>query len=68
MKPKKQHSQRKPSLHLPPCRGKVGIGVELWTRNASTPTLTLPLQGGGEVIATAFIGLKLDPHFLGSAE
>ncbi|HEU0186661.1 MAG TPA: tRNA glutamyl-Q(34) synthetase GluQRS, partial [Gallionellaceae bacterium] len=34
---------------LPPCRGKAGMGVELGAaiRNVSTPTLPLPLHGGG---------------------
>ncbi len=32
---------------LPPCRGKAGMGVELSKSNSSTPTLPLPLQGGG---------------------
>ena len=39
---------------LPPCRGKVGMGVELWQQNVSTPTLPLsPARGrelDGEVI------------------
>ena len=34
---------------LPPCRGKVGIGVEQLGNQASTPSPTLPLQGGGSV-------------------
>lgn len=34
---------------LPPCRGKAGMGVESSNSNVSTPTLTLPLQGGGNV-------------------
>ncbi len=33
---------------LPPCRGKDGMGVELADSTSSTPTLTLPLQGGGD--------------------
>ncbi len=36
---------------LPPCRGKAGMGVESRSGNISTPTLTLPLQGGGNVEA-----------------
>ena len=40
-----------PNLHLPPCRGKAGMGVELWNGNISTPTLPLPLQGGGNGVA-----------------
>ncbi len=36
---------------LPPCRGKAGMGVEKVEQEVgevSTPTLTLPLQGGGD--------------------
>jgi ATP-dependent helicase/nuclease subunit B len=33
---------------LPPCRGKGGMGVESMSDKDSTPTLTLPLQGGGD--------------------
>ncbi len=33
---------------LPPCRGKAGMGVEQCEIQTSTPTLTLPLQGGGD--------------------
>ncbi|MBU0623174.1 MAG: PD-(D/E)XK nuclease family protein [Gammaproteobacteria bacterium] len=36
------------SLLLPPCRGKAGMGVEAGVQNDSTPTLSLPLQGGGD--------------------
>jgi hypothetical protein len=50
---------------LPPCRGKVGIGVEFWHRYASTPTLTLPLQGGGDV--NGFVGMKPYLQLSGSA-
>jgi glutamyl-Q tRNA(Asp) synthetase len=35
---------------LPPCRGKAGMGVEQWNNIASTPSLTLPLQGGGDIV------------------
>ncbi|MFZ2161581.1 MAG: UvrD-helicase domain-containing protein [Sideroxyarcus sp.] len=34
---------------LPPLRGKVGMGVESQGDKDSTPTLTLPLQGGGDI-------------------
>jgi hypothetical protein len=38
---------------LPPCRGKVRIGVEIESEqrniNVSTLSLALPLQGGGDV-------------------
>jgi 8-amino-7-oxononanoate synthase len=33
---------------LPPLRGKVGMGVESSNPSISTPSLTLPLQGGGD--------------------
>ncbi|MFA7400797.1 MAG: 3'-5' exonuclease, partial [Sideroxydans sp.] len=33
---------------LPPCRGKARMGVESVGDNDSTPTLTLPLHGGGK--------------------
>ncbi len=39
---------REQSALLPPCRGKVGMGVESLMPTTSTPSLTLPLQGGGE--------------------
>jgi len=34
---------------LPPCRGKVGMGVESQGLISSTPSLPLPLQGGGKI-------------------
>ena len=34
---------------LPPCRGKGRMGVEQWGIQVSTPSLALPLQGGGVV-------------------
>ena len=37
-----------PNQFLPPCRGKARMGVESWDIAASTPALTLPLQGGGD--------------------
>ena len=33
---------------LPPFRGKVGMGVEALVNIVSTPTLALPLHGGGD--------------------
>lgn len=43
-------------LLLPPLRGKVGMGVNVWSSDLAfmqlkglTPTLTLPLSGGGNV-------------------
>ncbi|MDD5056391.1 MAG: Fpg/Nei family DNA glycosylase [Sideroxydans sp.] len=36
-----------PNSLLPPCRGKAGMGVESLGNAASTPTLALPLHGGG---------------------
>jgi hypothetical protein len=35
------------SKFLPPCRGKVRMGVEWWKGKAFTPSLALPLQGEG---------------------
>jgi len=32
---------------LPPCRGKVRMGVEQWEHQDSTPTPSLPLLRGG---------------------
>jgi len=40
-----------PNQFLPPCRGKVRMGVESWSASVSTPSLALPLQGGGDVAA-----------------
>jgi formamidopyrimidine-DNA glycosylase len=37
-----------PHQHLPPCRGKGGMGVEQQKGETSTPSLALPLQGGGD--------------------
>ena len=34
---------------LPPCRGKARMGVEQSGRGVSTPSLPLPLQGGGNI-------------------
>ena len=48
-----------PNQHLPPCRGgdrsegASGMGVEQQDNNASTPTLALPLQGGGNGVIPA---------------
>jgi SAM-dependent MidA family methyltransferase len=48
-----------PNRSLPPCRGKARMGVELMNTNTSTPSLTLPLQGGGDVvISNEFSDLK----------
>ncbi|MDO8988962.1 MAG: CheR family methyltransferase [Sideroxyarcus sp.] len=41
-----------PGSFLPPCRGKARMGVELWNGNVSTPSLALPLQGGGDKTAS----------------
>ncbi|MDP1996633.1 MAG: 3'-5' exonuclease, partial [Gallionella sp.] len=35
---------------LPPLRGKVGMGVEQGSDEASTPSLSIPLHGGGDVV------------------
>ena len=34
-----------------PCGWKVRMGVESWEYSTSTPSLALPLQGGGNVAA-----------------
>ena len=52
------HERAEKNLLLPPCRGKVGMGVELPGNNASTPSLALPLQGGGEISVNQLTGLK----------
>ena len=41
---------------LPPCRGKARMGVESQDDRNSTPTLTLPLQGGGEGVMAHLVG------------
>ncbi len=45
---------------LPPCRGKDGMGVEQ-SLNASTPSLTLPLQGGGDASSSFVIDASNSP-------
>jgi glutamyl-Q tRNA(Asp) synthetase len=40
---------------LPPCRGKAGMGVELCDNTTSTPSLTLPLQGGGDIVGDGIV-------------
>ncbi|MDD4912995.1 MAG: thiamine phosphate synthase [Sideroxydans sp.] len=40
---------------LPPCRGKVGMGIESGNILASTPTLTLPLHGGGTEVSRKYV-------------
>jgi hypothetical protein len=67
MKWMKPNCRLEADLLLPPYRGKAGMGVDERRPNVSTPTLTLPLQGGGEVITSAFVGLKPFLHLLGSA-
>ncbi|MDD2686387.1 MAG: 8-amino-7-oxononanoate synthase [Gallionella sp.] len=42
------YGNTEPSAFLPPCRGKVRMGVELMSPTTSTPSLALPLQGGGD--------------------
>ncbi len=44
------------SVLLPPVRGKVGMGVE--TVNTSTPSLTLPLHGGGDGVVDFNSGME----------
>lgn len=46
------HKLSTTSAFLPPCRGKARMGVEVW-RNASTLTLTLSLQGRGDLFPVA---------------
>ena len=46
-------SSLEPAQSLPPCRGKARMGVEQVEQHesqVSTPSLTLPLQGGGNVV------------------
>jgi ATP-dependent helicase/nuclease subunit B len=50
------------SLLLPPCRGKVGMGVDTEVRNDSTPTLTLPLHGGGDEVELIALLEMEDAH------
>ena len=47
---------------LPPCRGKGRMGVEQWANKASTPSLTLPLQGGGDVTFDDALQGKISQH------
>ncbi len=42
---------------LPPGRGKAGMGVESRSGSVSTPTLTLPLPGGGDEVANKLFGI-----------
>ncbi|MBI5430382.1 MAG: RNA methyltransferase [Nitrosomonadales bacterium] len=43
----------------PPCRGRIEVGVEtLCDASTSTPTLALPLQGGGDVSANESMSVK----------
>ncbi len=53
----KKKDERKPlqkielvnlNAHLPPVRGKAGMGVSRRGEKVSTPSLALPLQGGGD--------------------
>lgn len=50
------------NLLLPPCRGKAGMGVESRNGSVSTPTLPLPLHGGGNVPSTVRPALALSLH------
>jgi formamidopyrimidine-DNA glycosylase len=47
---------------LPPCRGEAGMGVEQHNTGVSTPSLTLPLQGGGKNSANGLF--KFDARYL----
>ncbi|MDH4216161.1 MAG: tRNA glutamyl-Q(34) synthetase GluQRS [Gallionella sp.] len=40
---------RTDTLSLPPCGGKARMGVEQRRNEASAPSLTIPLQGGGNI-------------------
>ena len=53
-------------LSLPPSRGKARMGVELVRPSASTPSLTLPLHGGGDVEVQSEISriIKLEQDIL----
>ena len=46
------------SMLLPPCRGKVGMGVEQLDTHVSIPSLTLPLQGGGDGVVDFNAGME----------
>jgi len=46
-----------PSAFLPPSRGKGRKGVEAGNDSASTPSLFLPLQGGGDSLSNGLSGL-----------
>ena len=50
---------------LPHCRGKDRMGVEVRVSRVSTPSLTLPLQGGGESGTTSRFGFTHD-NFIGT--
>jgi len=55
---------------LPPCRGKVGMGVDSLGDNISTPTLTLPLHGGGNADVILFVdtfALHFEPEIAAAA-
>lgn len=54
-----------PYQSLPPCRGKVRMGVEEEKDSqVSTPSLTLPLQGGGDGLIPARGTLWADPRLM----
>jgi potassium/sodium efflux P-type ATPase len=46
--------------HLPPGRGKAGMGVE--AGDDSTPTLTIPLPGGGDLARTSSCDADIADH------
>jgi len=50
---------------LPPCRGKDRMGVEVRNDSVSTPSLTLPLQGGGDSSTSSRFGFAQD-NFIGT--
>jgi hypothetical protein len=49
------------NLPPPPCRGRVGVGVELWLIHDSTPILAFPLQGGRNGLGTHELLGRMNP-------
>lgn len=52
--------QQAEALLPPPIRGRGGEGVETLSITASTPTLTRPLQGGGDESIAIYIQAQMD--------
>ncbi len=58
-----------PALLLPPCRGKAGMGVEAHCESqVSTPSPTLPLQGGGSILSRPKIAILREQGVNGHVE